>query len=59
VEVTLELSGKPLVATAARMTVQAAAADGVDVPAIIARAKADSTVSNSLARGFPVEVAAT
>ena len=55
----MELSGKPLVATAARMTVQAAAADGVDVPAIIARAKADSTVSNSLARGFPVEVAAT
>jgi hypothetical protein len=58
VEVTLELSGRPLIATAARMTVQAAAAEGVDVAAIIARAKAESTVSNSLARGFPVEVAA-
>jgi hypothetical protein len=40
------------------VSVQAVAAEGVDVAAIIARAKAESTVSNSLARGFPVEVAA-
>jgi len=58
VEVTLELSGEPLIATAARMTVSATAAEGVDVAAIVAKAKADSTVSNSLARGLPVEVAA-
>lgn len=58
VEVTLALSGEPLIATAARMTVRASAAEGVDVAAIIAKATADSTVSNSLARGFPVEIAA-
>ena len=57
VEVTLELSGDPLIATAAEMKVCAAAAQpGTDVDAIIAKAKADSTVSNSIARGFPVVV---
>jgi len=58
VEVTLALSGKPAVVTAARMMVEATAKGGADVAAIIAKAKADSTVSNSLTRGFPVEVAA-
>lgn len=58
VEVTLELSGKPLLATAAHMTVQATAAGGADVAAVIAKAKANSTVSNSLSRGFPVAVSA-
>lgn len=57
IDVTLELSGQPAVATAARMDVHVTALDGVDVAAIIAKAKADSTVSNSLERGFPVAVA--
>ena len=60
VDVTLELSGEPLLATAATMTVSATAADAaVDVEAIIAEAKANSTVSNSLARGLPVAVNAS
>jgi len=57
IDVTLELSGTPVVATAARMDVHVTAPEGVDVAAIIAKAKADSTVSNSLERGFPVAVA--
>lgn len=59
VDVTLELSGKPLIATAARMTVSATAVQhDADIAAIIEKAKADSTVSNSLARGLAVSVAA-
>ena len=57
VDVTLELSGEPLLATGARMTVRATAAEAeADVDAIINEAKAISTVSNSLARGLPVTV---
>ena len=59
VDVTLELSGEPLLATAAHMSVKATAAGGADVSAIIAKARADSTVSNSLARGFTVDVVAS
>ncbi len=60
VDVTLELAGDPLIATAARMTVSATAAEeDSDVSAIIAEAKAISTVSNTLARGLPVAVSAT
>ena len=60
VEVKLRLAGDPLLATAAEMTVTVTAAQpDADVDAIIAKAKADSTVSNSLIRGFPVAVAAS
>ena len=59
VDVALELSGKPLIATAARMTVSATAVQAeADIEAIIEKARADSTVSNSLARGLPVSVSA-
>ena len=59
VDVTLELSGNPLIATAAEMPVSVTAAQPeANVDAIIAKAKADSTVSNSLTRGFPIAVSA-
>ncbi|MEQ8357531.1 MAG: OsmC family protein [Kiloniellaceae bacterium] len=58
VDVTLELSGDPPLATAARMAVNATAAEAeADIQAVITQAKATSTVSNSLARGLAVEVA--
>ena len=57
VSVTLELDGEPLLATSATMTVSCETLDGSDPQMLIERAKADSTVSNSLARGFPVTVA--
>ena len=57
VDVVLELAGEPLLATGARVTVSASADDdAADIAAIIAEAKATSTVSNSLARGLPVAV---
>lgn len=59
VEVTLTLAGEPLLATGAEMVVAAQAEDPrVDVPALIERAAASSTVSNSIARGVPVRVSA-
>jgi organic hydroperoxide reductase OsmC/OhrA len=53
VDVTLTLEGDPLLATSASMAVQVEAPDA-DVGALIDRAKATSTVSNSIARGVPV-----
>jgi organic hydroperoxide reductase OsmC/OhrA len=56
VEVTLEMEGTPLIATGAVMYVHATAADArADVNQIIERAKAISTVANSLKRGFAAE----
>ncbi|MDR7031784.1 OsmC family protein [Mesorhizobium sp. BE184] len=57
VSVTLELDGEPLLATSATITVSCETLDGSNPQMLIERAKADSTVSNSLARGFPVTVA--
>ncbi|MEM7026140.1 MAG: OsmC family protein [Pseudomonadota bacterium] len=54
VDVTLTLEGDPLLATAAAVTVRVDSVDGADVSAVIERAGAVSTVSNSVARGFPV-----
>lgn len=56
VVVTLELEGSPLLATQATMAVSCETRDGSDPGEVIARAAADSTVSNSLARGFPVAI---
>ena len=56
VDVDIELDGKPLVVTSARMSVRVSAADGMDVAEVIRRAQADSTVSNSVRAGFPVAV---
>lgn len=54
--VTLDLEGEPLVVTAARMTVVCETVDGSDPALVIEAARADSTVSNSVARGFPVTI---
>lgn len=56
VTVTLELEGQPLVATAATMDIACETLDGSDPQPVIDRAVADSTVSNSIQRGFPVRV---
>lgn len=56
VSVTLDLEGAPLLATGATMTVLCEMLDGSDPQAVIDRAKVDSTVSNSLLKGFPVTV---
>ena len=59
VDVNIEFDGQPLIATAATIDVHVKPADaGADVDALIARAQAISTVSNSLSRGLPVRVTA-
>lgn len=59
VSVRLDLDGKPLLATAARMTVSCETLDGSDPQRIIDRASAVSTVSNSLRQGVPVTIETT
>ena len=58
VEVSIDLSGQPLLVTAATMRVRVTASGEVDVADIIRRAEGDSTVSNSVRAGFPVSVVA-
>lgn len=59
VDVTVTFDGDPLLATSADMQVAIEAADAsADLDAVIERAKATSTVSNSIARGVPVRVSA-
>lgn len=58
VDVEVSFSGVPLLATHAAVRVQVTATDSqADVDALIERATADSTVSNSIQRGVTVEVA--
>lgn len=54
VEVTVELGGEPLLATAAHVRVHCTTADGADATSIIEHAKANSTVANSLNAGIQV-----
>lgn len=56
VTVLLELSGEPLLATGATLTVTCTTLDGADPAPVIERATRDSTVANSLIRGVPVTV---
>ena len=56
VDVQLELSGEPMVATAARMTVDCSMADGSDPVIVIERAKSSCFVSNTLTRGVSVDI---
>jgi organic hydroperoxide reductase OsmC/OhrA len=58
VDVSIDLSGQPLLVTAATMRVRVTASGEVDVADIIRRAEGDSTVSNSVRAGFPVSVVA-
>jgi organic hydroperoxide reductase OsmC/OhrA len=58
VNVTLELEGEPLLATAATIHVECDTLDGTDPQAIVAAAERISTVANSLKAGVPVRVRA-
>jgi organic hydroperoxide reductase OsmC/OhrA len=55
VDVTMTFDGNPLLATSAAVQIAIGAADrDADVNALVQRARAISTVSNSIARGIPV-----
>ena len=57
VDVVIELDGSPPLVTGAKLTVTVEATDfSTDVAALIRLAEADSTVTNSVRRGFPVSV---
>lgn len=56
VDVQLELTGEPLVATAARMSVDCSMADGSDPAAVVERARTSCFVSNTLSRGVSVDI---
>ncbi|MER8441765.1 OsmC family protein [Mesorhizobium sp. M1066] len=56
VTVTLNLEGRPLLATSSPITVSCTTLDGSDPAEIITRAAAISTVSNSLRQGVPVSI---
>jgi organic hydroperoxide reductase OsmC/OhrA len=57
VDVAMELDGSPLLVTGATLRVAVEAADpSTDVAALISLAEVDSTVTNSVRRGFPVAV---
>ena len=57
VAVTVEFGGQPSRATSARMDVECALADGADPSALIAQAKAITTIGNSIRAGVPLEIA--
>ena len=57
VKVAVSFDGDPLLATGAAVTISAESDDDrADIAAIIDQAKQTSTVSNSIARGIPVEL---
>ncbi len=59
VDVTVTFEGSPLLATQSEMRVAVTASDeGADIEAVIARARDISAVSNSIKRGFPVQIVA-
>lgn len=54
IRVTLWLGGEPLLVTRAALHVRCATASGGDAAAVLARARANCTVANSLRPAFPV-----
>lgn len=58
VSVDVDFTGKPTRASDVRMTVDCTLADGSDPSELIERAKADTTISNSLRQGTPVTISA-
>ena len=57
VDVSIELEGSPLLVSSARLLVSLELVDpAADVAELIRLAEADSTVTNSVRRGFPVSV---
>jgi organic hydroperoxide reductase OsmC/OhrA len=59
VSVTVDFEGDPLLATAATMNVACETLDGSDASRIVERAKAVSTVANSVQRGLLVTIVQT
>jgi len=58
ISVSIAFEGKPSRAASARMSVDCALSDGSDPSELIERAKAITTIGNSLSQGVPVEIAA-
>jgi organic hydroperoxide reductase OsmC/OhrA len=58
VVVTIDFGGVPSRATGSRMEVECTLADGSDASALIAQAKAVTTIGNSIRAGIPLEIAA-
>jgi organic hydroperoxide reductase OsmC/OhrA len=58
VVVEIDFEGTPTRASNARMNVECQLQDGSDPSPLIERAKADTTIGNSLRDGIPVEIAA-
>ncbi len=56
VTVTLDMDGEPLLSQSATMSVHVEMLDGPDPTALIEASKKKCMVSNSLRRGFPVEI---
>ena len=56
VSVEVDFGGSPSRATGARMTVECSLADGSDPSGLIERAKAVTTIGNSIDAGFPVSI---
>ena len=56
VTVTLDMDGEPLLSQSATMSVHVEMLDGSDPAALIEASKKKCMVSNSLRRGFPVEI---
>jgi organic hydroperoxide reductase OsmC/OhrA len=57
--VDIDFDGTPSRASGARMSVDCTLADGSDPSQLIERAKAATTIANSLRAGIPVEIAAS
>jgi len=58
VSVDVDFTGTPSRASDARLTVECRLADGSDPSEVIARARAATTIGNSLRAGIPVEIGA-
>jgi len=56
VSVDVDFGGEPSRASGARMSVECTLADGSDPSELIGRAKAATTIGNSLTAGFPVDI---
>jgi organic hydroperoxide reductase OsmC/OhrA len=54
--VTIELDGAPLLVTGARVRIVCETSDGSDPRPVVEKARAETAVGNSVARGFPVVI---
>lgn len=56
VSVSIDFTGNPVRASDARMSVECTLSDGSDPSELIERAKAETTIGNSLRDGIPVQI---